>query len=188
MNALPPPGTTPWVPPPPPPPAPAPGRSGWGWARPPVYAGFWSRFGATVIDWLIVSVAAAVVFVPGLILLINGDDERAQRLDGFGLTGLGITGLVLMFAACPVAVAVGVWMAWREGTTGQSPGKKALGIKVWRSDGSGPIGGGRGVGRRAFAYFISGQIAYLGYLWMLWDKPLRQTWHDKVVDSVVVEA
>jgi len=32
---------------------------------------------------------------------------------------------------------------------------------------------------------ISGQIFYLGYLWMLWDDK-QQTWHDKVVGSIVV--
>jgi hypothetical protein len=37
-----------------------------------------------------------------------------------------------------------------------------------------------------FASFISGQICGLGYLWALWDKQ-RQTWHDKVISSVVVK-
>ena len=36
-----------------------------------------------------------------------------------------------------------------------------------------------------FAGFISGQICYLGYLWMLWDGK-NQTWHDKVAGTFVV--
>jgi hypothetical protein len=37
-----------------------------------------------------------------------------------------------------------------------------------------------------FANIFSSAIFYLGYLWMLWDDK-KQTWHDKVVNSVVVK-
>jgi uncharacterized RDD family membrane protein YckC len=69
-------------------------------------------------------------------------------------------------------------------TTGQPWGAKIVGIKVMRSDGS-PLGWGRAIGRSLFAGFISGQVCYLGYLWAAWDSR-RQTWHDKVVDTIVV--
>ena len=48
-----------------------------------------------------------------------------------------------------------------------------------------PIGVGKALGRYLFAAFISGQVCDLGYLWMLWDAD-KQTWHDKVVNSIVV--
>jgi uncharacterized RDD family membrane protein YckC len=32
---------------------------------------------------------------------------------------------------------------------------------------------------------MSGNFCFLGYLWMLWDDK-NQTWHDKVVNSVVI--
>ena len=32
---------------------------------------------------------------------------------------------------------------------------------------------------------VSGFVCLLGYLWMLWDRE-RQTWHDKVANTVVV--
>lgn len=51
----------------------------------------------------------------------------------------------------------------------------------------GPIGAGRALGRYLFAAFISSNICLLGYLWNIWDKR-KQTWHDKVVNSVVVKA
>jgi uncharacterized RDD family membrane protein YckC len=35
--------------------------------------------------------------------------------------------------------------------------------------------------------FLSGQILGLGYFWMLWDDN-DQTWHDKIVKSIVVKA
>jgi uncharacterized RDD family membrane protein YckC len=34
---------------------------------------------------------------------------------------------------------------------------------------------------------VSGWVFYLGYLWMLWDSE-KQTWHDKMVSSVVIRA
>jgi uncharacterized RDD family membrane protein YckC len=58
---------------------------------------------------------------------------------------------------------------------------------VVRSRTGEPLGVGRAIGRQLFAGFISGQVCYLGYLWMLWDEQ-KQTWHDKVVDSIVVRA
>lgn len=73
------------------------------------------------------------------------------------------------------------------GPTGQTLGKKALDIRVVDATTGGPIGGGRALGRYLFKAFISGNICFLGYLWMLWDRR-KQTWHDKVVTSVVVKA
>ena len=48
------------------------------------------------------------------------------------------------------------------------------------------IGIGRSIGRY-LARAISGWICYLGYFWMLWDER-SQTWHDKVSNSIVVNA
>jgi len=73
-----------------------------------------------------------------------------------------------------------------EGRTGQTIGKRALGIKVLDSRTGVPIGAGRAIGRY-FAKFLSGFLCGLGYLWMLWD-PYKQTWHDKIVGSYVVTA
>jgi hypothetical protein len=36
-----------------------------------------------------------------------------------------------------------------------------------------------------FAWFISAQVLYLGYLWAAWDSE-TQTWQDKIVKSIVV--
>jgi RDD family len=40
---------------------------------------------------------------------------------------------------------------------------------------------------RALMAYLSGLVLVLGYLGMLWDRR-KQTWHDKVADSVVVRA
>ncbi|MGV3759333.1 MAG: RDD family protein, partial [Actinomycetota bacterium] len=73
------------------------------------------------------------------------------------------------------------------GRRGQTLGKKALGVRVVDATNGTAIGTGRALGRYLFATFISGNICGLGYLWASWDGR-KQTWHDKVVSSVVVEA
>jgi uncharacterized RDD family membrane protein YckC len=62
-----------------------------------------------------------------------------------------------------------------------------VGIEVVRQETGHPIGFGRAIGRLAARSFLSGQILYLGFLWMLWDDN-KQTWHDKIVGSIVVKA
>jgi len=39
--------------------------------------------------------------------------------------------------------------------------------------------------RETIGKLISGLVFSLGYLWLLWDKD-RQTWHDKLVSTVVM--
>ena len=87
-----------------------------------------------------------------------------------------------------VALAAGVlYHTLMVGSTGQTLGKRATGVRVVDATTGLPIGNGRAIGRYLFALFISGNICALGYLWALWD-PRKQAWHDKVVSSVVVKA
>ena len=67
---------------------------------------------------------------------------------------------------------------------GQSYGKWILGMKAYRTSGE-PAGFLIMLVRETIGKFISGLILTLGYLWLLWD-PDRQTWHDKVVSTVVM--
>jgi uncharacterized RDD family membrane protein YckC len=77
------------------------------------------------------------------------------------------------------------YLAFFEGSpSGQTIGKRALGIRVIDFRAGGPIGFARGLGRTA-ARILSGLLCHLGYFWMLWDGE-RQTWHDKLATTVVV--
>ena len=69
--------------------------------------------------------------------------------------------------------------------TGQTPGMKRAKIKLCRTDGTYPIGYGRGF-FRCIGMIISSQIFGLGYLWILIDKD-KQGWHDKIADTYVVK-
>jgi uncharacterized RDD family membrane protein YckC len=78
-----------------------------------------------------------------------------------------------------------VYFAYFEGgPTGQTLGKRAMGIRVYDFNGTGPIGFGRGL-IRYLGKILSWIPCGLGFLWMLWDKE-KQCWQDKIATTVVV--
>ncbi|HEY6759401.1 MAG TPA: RDD family protein [Baekduia sp.] len=119
-------------------------------------AGFWIRFGASFVDGIIVG-------IPALVL------EAA-------LKGVG-SGLALL-------LGIVYYSAFEGGETGQTFGKRACGIRVVDASTGGPIGYARGF-LRYIGRIVSSIPIFLGYFWMLWD-PNKQTWHDKIANSVVV--
>jgi uncharacterized RDD family membrane protein YckC len=122
-------------------------------------AGFWRRFGAAFIDALILGVLYAV-----LVAVLNA----------------GAAYVIYLIANYTYFTVL------EGGPTGQTVGKKALGIRVIDFRAGGPIGYGRGL-LRNLAKILSSIPILLGYLWMLWD-PEKQTWHDKIATTVVVPA
>ncbi len=68
---------------------------------------------------------------------------------------------------------------------GYTVGKKIMGIKVVMANGKQLDWVQAFV--RSVSKILSGTFFALGYLWMLWDEN-SQTWHDKIADTVVVEA
>jgi uncharacterized RDD family membrane protein YckC len=159
-------------------------------------AGFWTRFAAFLIDGIVV----ALFYVPAFIALRVGPTEiESCSLDSSGnidfdgtvqngLCEVPTGGTIAMAVVLGILGFVGVlaYFAKLEGGKGQTLGKQALGIRVVDMVSGQPIGAGRAIGRY-FARILSSFLCYLGYLWMLWD-PQKQTWHDKLVNSVVVKA
>jgi uncharacterized RDD family membrane protein YckC len=153
-----------------PPPPPSPGQpggyqqQGYGYsygAVPVQAAGFWMRFAAAFLDGLIFA-------VPLNVLVIAVPDAAIA----FQLIGL--------------AAGVAYYAMLEGGETGQTLGKKALGIRVVDQDTWQPgIGIGRGVGRY-FSRWLSALPFGLGYFWMLWDKD-KQTFHDKLARTRVIK-
>jgi uncharacterized RDD family membrane protein YckC len=131
----------------------------------------------------------AVFIIPGAIL-IGGSfsdcvtiDNELLCPDGSPKGGMIGGGIALMAVGFLLVAFIYVRAL---GKTGQTWGRKIVGIKVIGQSSGEPIGFGRALGRQLFASFISAQIFYLGYLWMLWDDR-NQTWQDKVVNSIVVK-
>ncbi|HEX6419362.1 MAG TPA: RDD family protein [Acidimicrobiales bacterium] len=175
--------------------APYGGPGGFGGGRYAAAAGFGPRLGAYLID----AVVTGLFAVPAYIALLTGDTkiepcsiDESGRIDPGGTIDNGLCevptgGTWALFGVLLAAgvVAAIVYFAKLEGGSGQTLGKRAVGIRVVDLRTGGPIGTGRAVGRY-FARIPSGLVCGLGYLWMLWD-PQRQTWHDKLANSQVVQ-
>jgi uncharacterized RDD family membrane protein YckC len=150
-------------PPPPPPPPSQPG----GYGGPPgsgsssgpsgPRAGFWIRFGAAIIDSILIGV------VTGILRIAVGQIIST------------LIGLVLNFA---------YFGFFEGGPAGQTPGKKVCGIRVVRAADGGPLGWSTALFRHLCSY-VSAVACLIGYLWMLWD-PEKQTWHDKCSGTLEV--
>ena len=82
-----------------------------------------------------------------------------------------------------------IYFTYLIGKTGQTFGKRWLGIRVEHADRGGPIGYGAAFGRygMVFIFSIFTFPLVLDYLFPLWDSR-NQALHDKVVSSIVVRA
>ncbi len=120
-------------------------------------ASFGRRFLALLIDSVVVGVVGTI-----LVLLV-GD-----------VAGQGVN----------ILIGAGYFIGLEGSPSGQTVGKRALGIRVVDLGTGDPVGYGRAV-IRYVGRIVSGFVFALGYLWMLWDDQ-KQTWHDKMATTVVV--
>ncbi|MBA3402471.1 MAG: RDD family protein [Actinobacteria bacterium] len=120
-----------------------------------------ARFGRRLVAYLIDAILLGIVYVVFAAIF--------DQAVGYGLSLL---------------IGIAYFGYLEGGASGQTLGKRALGIRVIDFSSGGPIGYGRGV-VRYLGRIVSGVVCLLGYLWMLWDKE-KQTWHDKIATSVVV--
>lgn len=142
-----------------------------------VPAGWWARFGASLIDGLLV-LAAAVV----LGLALGAVLAAAGLFDDDTFAGIGV-----LFDLAGYVIPPLVW-GKLIADKGWSPGKRALGLVVVDASSPSPIrlSYGRAVGRE-FGKILSTIPFFLGYLWAAWD-PRRQAWHDKMAAARVLKA
>jgi uncharacterized RDD family membrane protein YckC len=96
-----------------------------------------------------------------------------------GVRGLGDVLYIL-------AIIWGLYNAYQGGQTGQSTGKRVIGLRLIREADGSLIGGGAGIGRY-FVHILDAIPCYLGFLWPLWDAR-RQTFADKLMSTIVVQA
>ncbi len=108
---------------------------------------------------------------------------------------LGVIGGVLNYASAGVGGTVGSIILFLGGLVsvayytyffgnGQTPGMMAMKIKLIGTDGTYPIGYGKGF-LRWIGMIISAMVILFGYVWILIDKK-NQGWHDKIAGTYVV--
>lgn len=128
------------------------------------YADWGERAAATLVDMIF------YFLVAGVVSALTGWSEATETLGGMVM--LGLMG----------------YLAWMNGSKGQTPGKALTGIKVVReADGTtlgGPVGLIRGLMLGLMFAATAGILWVLALVWPMWD-PKRQALHDKVVGATV---
>jgi uncharacterized RDD family membrane protein YckC len=126
------------------------------------HVGFWIRFVAAIIDFVILGAIFAILSLPAFI---------------------GLMFFPFRFFWFPLP-----WLYYWlfTGLKGQTPGKMAVGIKVVDARGEKPELGTAAL-REILGKFISSAVFCLGYLWIAIDKEKRG-WHDSIAGTHVVRA
>jgi len=177
------------APPPPPlagpvPPSGTPGPSPVGYAPGPApvygYAGFWLRFVAKLIDYVVMRIVTLPLeFLPiGMMSSLPKDPSTWVNV---------LTPDALLSAVMPMFfITVVLWVLYIGfflGRFGATPGKLALGLKVVREDGS-AIEYGRAFGR-ALAEILSLVMCFIGYIISAFDAQKRAL-HDHIASTRVI--
>jgi uncharacterized RDD family membrane protein YckC len=157
-------------------------------------AGFGDRLVARLIDGLILSAFAIILFVP-LFIIINAQAKHVQVDDRGEMTNFGsflVTVLVLYAGWIVLVFAASyiyeVEMMYR---TGQTVGKLVMKIRVIPLPPGARLTRG-GAAKRWAVYQVVGAVvplfSWIDGLWQLWDKPFQQCLHDKAAGTVVVKS
>ena len=161
----------------------APGAGGGDYSQPVqggeiVYAGFWKRFAAYLIDYFVLLIPSWIV---GAILGVG--IGAGMGAAGSGGTAAEVTAqLVSGLAGLVISLAYYGWFHASRG--GATLGKMAIGIKVVRGNGE-RLTLGRSIGRY-FATILSSLTLMIGYL-MAAFTDRKQALHDLICDTVVVD-
>jgi uncharacterized RDD family membrane protein YckC len=152
-----------------------------------VYAGFWRRYAASMIDGLIFFVV--VVLVVGLLALVAGAGAGLGSFDRPGAMTGGLSVLIVLSVYVLPIVLQAVYFTWMHASESQATlGKRAVGIKV-ASRGE-RITTGRSFGRWAayfFLYLFTCGLTTLVSAFMVGLSERKQGLHDMMVDTVVVD-
>ena len=128
------------------------------------YAGVGVRFLALLIDMIIVGVGCGI---------ING------------VAAITHSPLIMTIAGIVSAIFVLLYQIGMEATQGATLGKKALGLRVVKIDGSSPIGWSASILRNLLR-IIDGLFAYLVGALIIWQSPLKQRLGDKVAHTLII--
>ena len=118
-------------------------------------------FATRLVAWLI---DAVIIGVPTMILAMI----------------LPMPLVYLLALVAGIAYQVYFWTS-----TGQTPGKMAMGLKVVNAE-TGELLDMGGAAIRYVGYIVSALPVYLGFLWVIWD-PKHEGWHDKIAKTKVIK-
>lgn len=154
------------------------------------YAGFWLRFVAYVIDYIIINILQSFVLVPIFAALGIGFasspgffDQNMSSEETFGLVAffMGFVGVALFLT---VAIQIVYYSVMEASKSQATLGKMALGLKVTDVNGK-RLDLGRSFVRQ-LGKIVSGFILFIGYI-MAGFTEKKQALHDMMVSAVVVK-
>jgi uncharacterized RDD family membrane protein YckC len=133
-------------------------------------AAFGDRFLATLIDYGI----SFGIYVGGFVLA-----------GVFGAMKVAALSVLTIVATLGGALGFVIWNVVQEGNTGQTIGKRQVGLRLVKMADGQLVGPGLAIGRYLL-HIVDSSVCYLGYLFPLWD-PMRQTFADKIVGTIVLK-
>ncbi|NYI07965.1 RDD family protein [Allostreptomyces psammosilenae] len=164
------------------------GYGGGGGYAAPSYANWGARVAAYFMDYLIAGLIPGILITIGYVMIISATVDYANSYDAYSGTynstpEVNPVAYLLLGLGGLLGFIIGLVFIAREGRTGQTPGKRSMGIRLVRASDGQPIGFGMAFVRR-LCHVVDGFLM-LGYLWPLWDER-KQTFADKIVGTVVV--
>jgi uncharacterized RDD family membrane protein YckC len=136
------------------------------------YAGFWRRTLAVFLDTLVI---LAIGIIEGLILPAHEDFSYVGAYISFKTTSNFVWGEL---SGVPYTLIF--WALY-----GATPGKMVLGLRIVNARTLGRVGLLRSI-LRYLAYFVSGVVFMLGFIWAAFDRR-KQGWHDKIAGTIVIQ-
>ncbi|MEW9520558.1 RDD family protein [Streptomyces tubercidicus] len=163
------------------------------------YASWGARLGAFLLDGLIIAAVPIILYIiagvmtassissasPDYSSCPSGDYTCIQNAANDSASSSTPAGAIIMIALAWLIMVGGTFfLIAKEGSSGQTPGKKALGVKVIKETTGQPLGFGMTFVRYLCRY-LNGLLCGIGWLWPLWDDK-SQTFADKLAGTVVV--
>jgi uncharacterized RDD family membrane protein YckC len=131
------------------------------------------RTGAFLLDYIV------TMFVPAVTVLLAAYFKRRSDWEGWA-------DIIVIFGYLTALASVLINLIYLCEGSGQSFGKKFIGIRIIRSDG-GPVDYRTVALRHLLGYSLALLPLGLGFAWALWDSR-QQGWHDKLAKTIVVKA
>jgi uncharacterized RDD family membrane protein YckC len=139
------------------------------------YAGFWRRFGAYILDWIIMVILSLGISAVTRLGFNSPDTDPVAYIFSINY---------LLYAVVSIAANVLYWGLFESSPLQATPGKLALGIKVTDMEGN-RVSFGRAAGRY-FGKILSSLILCIGYLMIAFTEK-KQALHDIMAGTLVVK-
>ena len=145
-------------------------------------AGFWVRLGAHIIDWMILTSLLTLLTMPWAEALGRLQEGALQEVK----STMPDRRVLLEFMLISLSINLPLTLAYQtffNGRNGATPGKRLMGLRVERADGT-PLGY-RSAAIRSLAEFVTSLTLGIGYLMIAID-PGKRALHDRIARTRVV--